>query len=128
MTIDKFIKIAILFIISAVALGALGAHTLKDVLTENEIHSFEIGVRYQLFHGIGLLFLSLNSDKFDNKLKRSLMVMIIGVCCFSFSLYLLSIRNILELSLSCIGPFTPIGGILLISSWIILFFSIKKQG
>ena len=126
MQIDKFIKIAILFIVSAVVLGALGAHTLKDMLTENQIQSFETGVRYQLFHGIGLLLLSLHSDKFDQKLRKILMVMAIGICCFSFSIYLLSIKNILGFSLYFLGLITPIGGILLITSWIILFFSIKK--
>ena len=127
MTTDKFMNIAIFFAVTAVALGALGAHALKEILTENQLHSFETGVRYQFFHALAILFLALNTEKFNPKLKRSLHLMTTGICCFSFSIYLLSLQNILGFSLSFLGPITPIGGLLLISAWIMLFFSIKKQ-
>ncbi len=127
MTIDKFIKVAIFFAVTAVALGALGAHALKEILTENQLHSFETGVRYQFFHALAILFLALNTEKFNPKLNRSLYLMTIGICCFSFSIYLLSLQDILGFSLSFLGPITPIGGLLLISAWIMLFFSIKKN-
>ena len=127
MTIDKFIKVAIFFAVTAVALGALGAHALKEILTENQLHSFETGVRYQFFHALAILFLALNTEKFNPKLNRSLYLMTTGICCFSFSIYLLSLQDILGFSLSFLGPITPIGGLLLISAWIMLFFSIKKN-
>jgi uncharacterized membrane protein YgdD (TMEM256/DUF423 family) len=128
MTTDKFMNIAIFFAVTAVALGALGAHALKEILTENQLHSFETGVRYQFFHALAILFLALNTEKFNPKLNRSLYLMTTGICCFSFSIYLLSLQDILGFSLSFLGPITPIGGLLLISAWIMLFFSIKKQG
>ena len=128
MTTDKFIKFAIFFAVTAVALGALGAHALKEVLTESQLHSFETGVRYQLFHALALLVLTLNAEKFNRHLKKSLTLMTVGICCFSFSIYLLSIQEAVRISLSFLGPITPIGGLLLISAWLVLFFSIKKQG
>jgi len=128
MTTDKFMNIAIFFAVTAVALGALGAHALKEILTENQLHSFETGVRYQFFHALAILFLALNTEKFNPKLNRSLYLMTTGICCFSFSIYLLSLQDILGFSLSFLGPITPIGGLLLIGAWIMLFFSIKKQG
>ena len=128
MTTDKFIKFAIFFTVTAVALGALGAHALKEVLTESQLHSFETGVRYQLFHALALLVLALNAEKFNQHLKKSLVLMTAGICCFSFSIYLLSIQEAVGISLSFLGPITPIGGLLLISAWLVLFFSIKKQG
>ena len=128
MTIDKFMNIAIFLAVTAVALGALGAHALKEILTENQLHSFETGVRYQFFHALAILFLALNTEKFNPKLNRSLYLMTTGICCFSFSIYLLSLQGFLGFPLSFLGPITPIGGILLISEWIMLFFSIKKQG
>ena len=128
MTTDKFINIAIFFAVTAVALGALGAHTLKEILTENQLHSFETGVRYQFFHALAILFLALNTEKFNPKLNRSLYLMTTGICCFSFSIYLLSLQGFLGFSLSFLGPITPIGGLLLISAWIMLFYSIKKKG
>ena len=126
MTIDKFIKIAIFFAATAVALGALGAHALKGILSDSQLHSFETGVRYQLFHSIALLMLAFNTEKFNHHLKKSLNLMTAGICLFSFSIYLLSIQDAIGISLSFLGPITPIGGLLLITSWILLFFCIKK--
>ena len=126
METEKYKKIALLFIITAIALGALGVHYLTEILSESNLKSLETGIRYQLLHGFALLFLSLNSDKFTSRLKNSLNIMITGVCLFSFSIYLLSIQRAIELSMSFLGPITPIGGILLIGSWTMLFFSIKK--
>ena len=128
MTTDKFIKFAISFAVTAVALGALGTHALKEVLTESQLHSFETGVRYQLFHALALLVLALNAKKFNPHLKKSLTLMATGICCFSFSIYLLSVQEAVGISLSFLGPITPIGGLLLVSAWLLLFFSIKKQG
>ena len=126
MTTDKFKMVAIFFAVTAVAIGALGAHALEDILSNNQINSFETGVRYQLFHAITLLILALNAEKFNCHVKKSLNLMTTGVCLFSFSIYLLSIQDAIGLNLSFLGPITPIGGLLLITSWILLFFSIKK--
>ena len=128
MITDKFIKFAIFLAVTAVVLGALGAHALKEVLTKSQLDSFETGVRYQLFHALALLVLALNAEKFNQHLKKSLTLMTAGICLFSFSIYLLSIQEAAGISLSFLGPITPIGGLLLISSWLVLFFSIKKQG
>jgi uncharacterized membrane protein YgdD (TMEM256/DUF423 family) len=98
------------------------------VLTESQLYSFETGVRYQLFHALALLVLALNAKKFNHHLKKSLAFMTAGICLFSFSIYLLSIQEAVAISLSFLGPITPIGGLLLISAWLVLFFSIKKQG
>jgi uncharacterized membrane protein YgdD (TMEM256/DUF423 family) len=126
MTTDKFIKIAIYFAVTAVTLGALGAHALKNILSDSQLHSFETGVRYQLFHAITLLILALNTEKFNHHLNKSLKLMTAGICFFSFSIYLLSIQDAIGVSLSFLGPITPIGGLLLICAWLILLFSIKK--
>tara|TARA_B100001540_G_scaffold309605_1_gene326062 strand:+ start:533 stop:913 length:381 start_codon:yes stop_codon:yes gene_type:complete len=126
MKTDKFIKISILFAVTAVALGALGVHTLKDILSDSQLDSFETGVRYQMFHAITLLILVLNTNKFNHHLKKSLKIMTAGICFFSFSIYLLSIQDAIGISLSFLGPITPLGGLLLICAWLILLFSIKK--
>ncbi|MBC8265353.1 MAG: DUF423 domain-containing protein [Flavobacteriales bacterium] len=127
MTTDKYLKFAIFFSLTAVILGAMGAHALKDSLSSEKLISFQTGIRYQMFHGIALLILVLNSEKFNYKLKRSLNLMIAGIFCFSFSIYFLSIQETLGIWLGFLGPITPIGGLLLISSWANLFFTIKKN-
>ena len=126
MTTENSIKIAILFCLSAVILGAFGAHALKEVLSENQLSSFQTGVRYQFFHGLTILILSFNMNYFTKRLSSIIKIMSAGIILFSFSIYLLNIQYLIGFSMSYLGPITPIGGLLLITSWIGLFFSIKK--
>ena len=126
MTTENSIKIAILFCLSAVILGAFGAHALKEVLSENQLSSFQTGVRYQFFHGLTILILSFNMNYFTHRLSSIIKIMSAGIILFSFSIYLLNIQDLIGFSMSYLGPITPIGGLLLITSWIGLFFSIKK--
>jgi len=124
---SKFIKVSILFCVVSVILGAFGAHLLKDLLSETELSSFKTGIRYQMFHGLSILILSLNSNRFTSKLNTSLLLMSIGTVLFSFSIYFLSIDNLLSFSMKFLGPITPIGGTILITSWMLLFFIVKKN-
>jgi uncharacterized membrane protein YgdD (TMEM256/DUF423 family) len=120
----KLILFGSFFGATGVALGALGAHALKPILSVSSLNSFETGVRYQLIHALLLLFIGVQ-DKFNTKHLGNLII--IGVILFSFSIYLLSLReafNIEEIAL--IGPITPIGGLLLILSWIIIFYKAIK--
>ena len=123
----KCFKIGVIFALLSVILGAFGAHLLNNLLSVTELSSFKTGVRHQMFHALGIIILSLNQDKFTEKLKISLVLMCIGVVLFSFSIYFLNIDDLLSVSMKFLGPITPIGGILLIASWIILLFSVKKN-
>ena len=123
----KFIYISILFCLTAIILGAFGAHLLKEILSENKLSSFETGIRYQMFHGITILILSLNKDYFTNKLILVLKIMSFGTLLFSLSIYLLSLQGLLDIKLSFLGPITPIGGLFLIISWILLLSNVKKN-
>ena len=126
MTTENSIKIAILFCLSAVILGAFGAHAFREVLSESQISSFQTGVRYQFFHGLAIFILSLNMNYFTDRLSSIIKIMSVGIILFSFSIYLLNIQDLIGFSMSYLGPITPIGGLLLITSWIGLFFNIKK--
>jgi len=103
----------------AVGFGALGAHYLKAELSTASLQSFETGVRYHLFHSIALLFLAL-SDYGRTFLKRYWLLMAVGMLLFSFSIYGLSTRTLFgaEGGWKLLGPVTPIGGLLLIFSWL----------
>ena len=127
MTTENSIKIAILFCISAVILGAFGAHAFKEVISKSQLSSFQTGVRYQFFHGLAILILSFNMNYFTERLSSIIKIMSAGIMLFSFSIYLLNIQDLIGFSMSYLGPITPIGGLLLITSWTLLFFSIKKQ-
>lgn len=111
--------------VTAVMIGAFGAHALKETLTESQQMSFETGVRYQIYHAILLLFISLK-PKLQSKLTLNLAV--VGVLLFSFSIYLLNIRSTLGMEfLSFLGPVTPIGGLLLIATWSVLLVKVIQS-
>lgn len=104
---------------SAVVLGAFGAHLLKEFLSTGALASFEVGVRYQFYHGLALLFLGLVPTK-KNYFKRTALLFCVGTLLFSCSIYLLSLASMYgDTGLpSILGPVTPVGGSLLILGWI----------
>jgi len=114
------------FALTAVIIGAFGAHALKELLSSNQLASFETGVRYQMYHGIVLLFIGISFDKIQNTPLIS-KLFISGTLLFSLSIYLLNLQEVLGTSLSFLGPITPIGGALLIAGWFILLLSLLKK-
>ena len=114
------------FALTAVILGAFGAHALKELLSSNQLASFETGVRYQMYHGIILLFTGFAFDKIqDTSLISKLFIS--GTLLFSLSIYLLNLQGVIGASLSFLGPITPIGGALLIAGWFRLLLSLLKK-
>ena len=115
------------FGLTAVINGAMAAHALSSVLGDTLVDSFQTGVRYQMFHAILLLILGFQSeDRFKSKLI--LWLIISGIFCFSFSIYLLSTRELIGIEgLKMLGPITPIGGTLLIAAWSILLIKSFKR-
>ncbi|MFM7668837.1 MAG: DUF423 domain-containing protein [Bacteroidota bacterium] len=122
----KITLFAIFFICSAIILGAFGAHALKNVLSLDKLTSFETGVKYQMYNGLALLILGL-SVKTISPSKFFFNLNILGSFLFSFSIYLLCLNDYLAIPKLVLVPLTPIGGGLLITSWIILFISIWKN-
>ena len=120
----KILLTAAILGITAIILGAFGAHALKKVLTETQLQSFEIGVRYQMYHAFFLLFIGIFT--FLNEKERLVIfwLTLTGVLFFSGSIYLLATNGITNLKTKWLGPITPIGGVLLISAWGYLFYSI----
>lgn len=122
----SFLAWGFFFGLGAVIIGAMASHSLSPLLGDSLLDSFRTGVRYQMTHALLLIILGFQPhDKFRSKLLLYLIV--IGIICFSFSIYLLSSRELIGIQgLKALGPITPIGGSLLIISWIILL--IKSFG
>ena len=111
----RFLIWGFIFGITAILLGAFGAHALREILSERQLDSFETGIRYQMYHALLLVLLS--QIKYLQT-KSVLLMTVIGVFLFSFSIYLLSIKNYWGMEyLSFLGPVTPLGGLLLILTW-----------
>ncbi|WP_431163072.1 DUF423 domain-containing protein [Flagellimonas beolgyonensis] len=112
-----------LFGLLAVVFGAFGAHALKKKLTPELLHSFETGVKYQMYHAIVLLVLGFNLG-FDNALDAAIVnCFIFGTLLFSFSIYALCLSAAKGEKLRFLGPVTPIGGLLLVAGWGLLLYS-----
>ncbi len=112
-----------LFGLLAVVFGAFGAHTLKKSLNNDQLKSFETGVKYQMYHAILLLVLSFNLN-LDTALQQYMIYcFIIGTLLFSFSIYLLVIGKAKGNRMKFLGPVTPLGGLLLVIGWGLLFYS-----
>ncbi len=108
----------------SVALGAFGAHALKDALaTSGRTETFETAVKYQMYHSLALILLGILLAQFDHKfLQFSGYAYMIGIFIFSGSLYLLCATGITKL-----GAVTPIGGVFLIAAWILLALGVAKS-
>lgn len=107
----------------AVVFGAFGAHALKKKLTPELLHSFETGVKYQMYHAIVLLVLGFNLG-FDKPLDAAIVnCFIFGTLLFSFSIYALCWSAAKGEKLKFLGPVTPIGGLLLVIGWALLLYS-----
>jgi len=118
---------AIIFGVLSIILGAFGAHALKKVLTIDQLNSFETGVKYQIYHAFLLLFLGTTKLISHKKKKTAYILTLLGVIFFSGSIYLLATKEITYIDISSIAFITPIGGLLLIFAWVILFFGIYKK-
>lgn len=121
---QKIVLTALIIGALAIVLGAFGAHGLKKFLPVEQLNSFEIGVRYQMYHALFLLFLSQTNYITDKQKLIIFVLTLIGIVLFSGSIYLLATSTITNIKTKFLGPITPIGGLLLISSWIYLFYCI----
>ncbi|MCK0190470.1 DUF423 domain-containing protein [Arenibacter sp. F20364] len=112
-----------LFGLLAVIFGAFGAHALKKTFNEQQLKSFETGVKYQMYHAILLLVLGFNLN-LETALERYMIYcFIIGTFLFSFSIYGLSISAAKGKKIKVLGPITPLGGLLLVMGWTLLLYS-----
>jgi len=109
-----FLRIGITAAGLAVALGAFGAHALKARLTAADLAIFETGVRYQMYHGLALLALSLlGAQQASPWLDRAGWAFIVGIVVFSGSLYALVLTGA-----RWWGAVTPFGGVAFLIGWL----------
>ncbi|WP_010135239.1 DUF423 domain-containing protein [Ochrovirga pacifica] len=108
------------FGVLAIVFGAFASHLLKKKWTPSIIDSFEIGVRYQMYHALFLVLIA-NTLTFEYVLDTlSVIFAIVGVFLFSGSIYGICSLKSRKLPVKFLGPITPLGGLCLLLSW--LFF------
>lgn len=105
----------------AVVIGAFGGHGVEKYFDQSAKDTFEVGVRYQFYHGLALLFLAWLEDK-GIKVYRVGLLFILAILLFSGGLYLYVLTGIRSFAFV-----TPFGGMLFIFSWFFLMYKINLK-
>lgn len=113
----NFLVIAALSGFLAVALGAFGAHGLKQRLTADMLAVYQTGVQYHFYHTFALLAVALLMLHMpaSGTLRWSGILFVAGIVVFSGSLYVLSFSGVRWL-----GAITPLGGVAFLAGWLLL--------
>jgi uncharacterized membrane protein YgdD (TMEM256/DUF423 family) len=113
MMVRQFVLMGSCSAFLAVALGAFGAHMLKERLTPELLAIFEVGVRYQMYHALGLFAVAWAASQFPGAdVGASGWLFAAGTVIFSGSLYLLTLTGARWL-----GAVTPVGGLCFLAGW-----------
>jgi uncharacterized membrane protein YgdD (TMEM256/DUF423 family) len=106
----------------SVALGALGAHSLKNILDDYGKSIYEKAVLYQMFHTMGLFVVGLmqHFDK-ERSFSKAGWGFFAGIILFSGSLYLLAITG-----MKWLAAITPIGGVAFLLGWFWIVLALIK--
>lgn len=116
-----FLMVGALLAGISVAIGAFGAHGLKSMVTPERLQVFEIGVRYQMYHALALLFVGWTMRTASVDLSLVGWLFIAGIALFSGSLYILVLGDFARL-----GMVTPLGGVAMIAAWVILAYRLWR--
>ena len=124
-----FLQWAALLGALAVALGAFGAHGLKQIVDADAVATFDTGVRYQFYHVFALLAVAILYERFPNRLLRYAgACFLLGILLFSGSLYLLTALKATDtVGLRGIGIITPVGGVFFIAGWLLLLVGLRAR-
>jgi uncharacterized membrane protein YgdD (TMEM256/DUF423 family) len=125
---NGFLKVAAILGALAVALGAFGAHALRQKVSDAAVNIFETGVRYQFYHVFALLICGVIYKDYSNKLMIwAGALFITGIILFSGSLYVLTyFKATVKPGYNWVGAITPVGGLAFIAGWVCLFISILR--
>jgi uncharacterized membrane protein YgdD (TMEM256/DUF423 family) len=104
-------RVAAVLAFLAVLLGAMGAHALDKLLHETEKgpDQWRTAAHYHLVHAAALYFLALHGA------RCAYWLMLSGIVLFSGSIYLIPVTKITKF-----GAVAPVGGLLLMASWLLL--------
>lgn len=119
-----------IFALTAVLLGAFGAHGLKKVLTDYQLATWKTATEYQFWHALALIQTGMMCSYFTETrfLKRSVIFFNVGIALFSGSLYLICLKDVMFSGLGkWIVVITPMGGIAFLCGWASLLYGFLRQ-
>jgi uncharacterized membrane protein YgdD (TMEM256/DUF423 family) len=115
--------------LTSIMFGAFGAHSLKPHISTDALHAWETGVQYQIYHALALFmcFLYLRKEQ-SVTIRNAGICFMLGIVCFSGSLYLLATAELTGIPTIILGPVTPIGGFFFIAGWgLVLIQALKSN-
>lgn len=121
----RFIMLGSINAFLSVALGAFGAHILKEQISADMLAVYETGIQYHMMHALGLLVIAFAADRLHGQerlVSAAGWLIFAGIILFSFSLYTLSITGI-----KVLGAITPLGGVAFLAGWTCLFVAAMKS-
>jgi uncharacterized membrane protein YgdD (TMEM256/DUF423 family) len=117
---NKWITVGAVFGFLGVAIGAFGAHSLKQYLTPETIETYKTGVQYHLIHSVVILALGFYNNA---RYNISGWLFTFGIILFSFSLYAYSLTGITSIAI-----ITPFGGACFLAGWLMIIInSLRKN-
>jgi uncharacterized membrane protein YgdD (TMEM256/DUF423 family) len=111
------VSLAAVFGFLAVALGAFGAHGLRNSLSPEMLAVYQTGVQYHFYHALALLLVGvlMQQGLSSGVLRAAAWLFALGIILFSGSLYALAISEI-----KVLGAITPLGGLMFLAAWVCL--------
>jgi uncharacterized membrane protein YgdD (TMEM256/DUF423 family) len=115
----NMLLIGALLAAAGVALGAFGAHGLRDVLDARQLSWWHTAVQYQMWHALALVALSFLPIR-----RRVILAILLagGATLFSGSLYLMALTG-----WRWLGAVTPLGGLAMIAGWLLLAWEARRS-
>lgn len=106
-----------------VAIGAFGAHGLRNVVAPDMLANYETGARYHLIHALAIFAAAFVASRFpDSALAgAAAWLFVAGIVFFSGSLYVMALTG-----MRWLGAITPIGGVAFIAGWMCLVIAAAR--
>ncbi len=118
-----FAGLGAIFALLAVALGAFGAHALRAHVDPADLAIWETGVRYQMYHALGLVVVAWMSTRWAGPLVSAAgWLFVVGIVLFAGSLYVLVLSG-----QRWWGAVTPLGGLAFLAGWALLAWSALRR-
>ena len=119
----RLVRLGAIAMAFGVALGAFGAHGLRDRLAPDLLAVYETGVRYHLVHALGLCVAAwLAGEDQTRSARLAGVLLVVGILLFSGSLYVLALTGV-----RAFGAVTPLGGIAWLAAWILIATRVKLR-
>jgi uncharacterized membrane protein YgdD (TMEM256/DUF423 family) len=118
-----FFRLGAVFAFLGVALGAFGTHALQSAMSPEDLAIFETGVRYQVYHALGLLVVARAAARWTRgAISAAGWLFVVGILVFSGSLYTLVLTG-----QRWMGAVTPVGGICFLAGWGLLAWGAGRR-